>query len=258
MKYHFVWDEGFLGNQMFELSEREKNIVIATIVGGHNAIFTGYRTERLVKAIKFLRNANIPFVSIEKPINERSLIGDYSSDGVKQGFVTDADKGILHFSDISLQSNCVVSWLSTVIGNGWIKLVNDGEVVQLPAGFQLVAEMSNLSNLSVTIRWLKNYCDIRYDCPKDVYRTLYHAEDLMHLVINVKGYQLAMGRVGSNCKIADINNIKPSSIAREKINNERIILETARLGRTLADISGHGRTFGSDLEEAKNCQNICM
>ena len=257
MKYHFVWDEGFLGNRMFELSERERDIIIAIIVGGHNAIFTGYRTERLVKAVKLLRNANTPFISVESPIEDRKLIGRYSNEGVTQGFVTDADKGFLHFSDISSQNGGVISWLSTVMGNGWIKLSHNGEVVQLPAGFQLIAEASNLSR-DVSISWIMNYCDIRYDCPEVSYRTLYSAEDLIRRIINVKRYLQGMGRVGNNCKIANINDIQPSNLASEKINEEHISLETARLGRTLADILGHVRTFASDLDEATNCQNICM
>ena len=257
MKYHFVWDEGFLGNRMFKLSERERNIIIAIIVGGHNAIFTGYRTERLVKAVKLLRNADTPFISVESPIEERKLIGTYSDKGVTHGFVTDADKGFLHFSDISSQNGGVISWLSTVMGNGWIKLAHNSEVVQLPAGFQLVAEMSN-TNRNVSISWLMNYCDIRYDCPKESYRTLYSAEDLIRRISNVKRYQQGIGRVGNNCKIANINDIQPSSVASVKINEEHISLETARLGRTLADIFGHGRTFASDLVEANYYQNICM
>lgn len=257
MKYHFVWDEGFLGNKMFELSERERNIIIAIIVGGHNAIFTGYRTERLVKAVKLLRNADTPFISVESPIEDRKLIGRYSDKGVTQGFVTDADKGFLHFSDISSQNGGVISWLSTVMGNGWIKLAHNSEVVQLPAGFQLVAEMSNLSR-DVSLSWVMNYCDIRYDCPKKSYRTLYSAEDLIRRISNVERYQQGMGRVGKNCKIANMNDIQPSSVSSMKINEEHISIETARLGRTLGDIFGHGRTFGSDIDEATKCQNICM
>lgn len=254
MKYHFVWDENFLGNQMFELSEREKNIVIATIIGGHNAIFTGYRTERLVKAIKLLRNVDTPFVSVESSIEWKSLIGHHSEKGVTQGVVTDANHGFLHFSNISSQGSGVVSWLLTVMGNGWIRLCYASEVVELPAKFQLIAEASNLNS---NINGIIDCCDIRYDCPKDCIRNLYSVDDLRRS-INRAEHQLSLGHIRNNSKISNINDIEPTSVALAQIEEEHISLETARLGRTIADIFGHNKTFGADLIEAKNCQNICM
>lgn len=258
MKYHFVWDEGFLGNQMLELSEREKNIVIAIIIGGHNATFTGYRTERLVKAVKLLQDVNTPFVSVESPIEPKSLIGEYSRKGLTQGFVTDADNGFLHFSDISSQNGGVTSWLTTVMGNGWIKLCDHGDIVTLPAKFQLIAEASNLDNRNVATNHIMDYCDIRYDCPKDCVRTLYSVEDLRHRVSMVKEHRQSLGYFGNNSYISDIGDIQPTNVALEMIEEENIGIETARLGRTMADIFGHNKTFGADLEAARNCQNICM
>ena len=257
MKYHFVLDEGFLGNRIFELSETERNIIIATIIGGHNAIFTGYRTERLVKAVKLLRNEDTPFVSVECPIESRKLIGDYSGRGLTQGFVTDADKGFLHFSDISSQDSGVTSWLTTVMGNGWIRLYHDGITKELPADFQLIAESSNL-NRSVSIDLLLNYCDIRYDCPKVCIRNLYSVEDLKRYISIVKERRQALGILGNNSKIDNINDIYPTSVASVQITVENISLETARLGKTVADMHGHNKTFGSDIDEAKIYQNICM
>lgn len=258
MKYHFVWDDDFLGNYTFELSEIEKTIVVATIVGGHNAIFSGYHTERLVKAIKLLRNADIPFVSVEKPIDDtRSLIGDYSSDGIKQGFVTDADKGFLHFSNISSQNCGITSWLVTVMENGWIRLCHNN-VVQLPANFQLIAEASYLDCNNQDIKHIVDCCDIRYNCPKAEFRTLYSVETLKRHIFNAKRQQQLAGRTVNNCKITNINDIDPSSVATEKVRIEHTSLETARLGRTMADIFGHIRTFASDLNVAEDCRNICM
>lgn len=54
MKYNFVYDKEFLESNMFDLSEEEKDVVFAVIVGQHNAIFHGYKPERLVNAIKKL------------------------------------------------------------------------------------------------------------------------------------------------------------------------------------------------------------
>lgn len=52
MKYNFVYDTEILEKTMCELSDDEVKIVLATVIGQHNAIFYGYKPERLIKAIK--------------------------------------------------------------------------------------------------------------------------------------------------------------------------------------------------------------
>lgn len=54
MKYKFVYDPSVLESLNNSLSEEETKIVLATVVGKHNAIFYGYRPERLINAIKRL------------------------------------------------------------------------------------------------------------------------------------------------------------------------------------------------------------
>ena len=62
MKYNFVYDTDILEKNSLYLTEEEMNIVFATIVGKHNAIFYGYKPERLIDAIKKL-TSNYPFVA---------------------------------------------------------------------------------------------------------------------------------------------------------------------------------------------------
>lgn len=52
MKYHFVYDKEYLSLRELQLSNEEYNVVLATVVGNHNAIFYGYKPERLVNAVK--------------------------------------------------------------------------------------------------------------------------------------------------------------------------------------------------------------
>lgn len=73
MNYKFVYDKAFLQMQDLDLSEEEIRIVLATIVGQHNAIFYGYKPERLVNAIKIL-NGSKPFIEIPSLISYASLI----------------------------------------------------------------------------------------------------------------------------------------------------------------------------------------
>ena len=66
MKYNFVYDTDFLEKNSVYLSEQERLVVYATVIGKHNAIFYGYKPERLVDAIKKLTASN-PFIEISSP-----------------------------------------------------------------------------------------------------------------------------------------------------------------------------------------------
>ena len=250
MKYNFVFDKDFLGNKTFCLSDMERFIVLAAVVGGHNVALSGYHTERLVSAIKYLRDKDDPFVSVESNIESDELIGSLSDSGLKQGFVTDADGGVLHFSDLNLQNTGVTSWLQTVMGNGWIKLYNSGEVRTLPAKFQLIAE--NCVNNTT-----EKYCDIIFRCNKNDQRTLWTLTELQRQVRKTKeNHSLNSVIGGKNCDIKDTFGLKLTSTAKAMVSEQSIEIDTLRLARTIADIYCHSLTFSSDIEIAKNLQNI--
>lgn len=63
MKYNFVYDADFLEKNSLYLSQEEMDIVLATVIGKHNAIFYGYQPERLIIAIKRL-TSDFQFVEI--------------------------------------------------------------------------------------------------------------------------------------------------------------------------------------------------
>ena len=63
MKYNFVYDKEFR-YRFAELTKEEINVVLATIIGRHNAIFWGYKPERLVNAIEKL--CDCPFVNVKE------------------------------------------------------------------------------------------------------------------------------------------------------------------------------------------------
>jgi hypothetical protein len=54
MKYKFTHDAEYLKTHIADLSENEMLAVLCTILGGHNAEFYGYQTERIDNAIKLL------------------------------------------------------------------------------------------------------------------------------------------------------------------------------------------------------------
>lgn len=54
MKYKFIFDENFEKNMFCNLTTEELGVVLATVIGKHNALFFGYKPERLINAIKKL------------------------------------------------------------------------------------------------------------------------------------------------------------------------------------------------------------
>ena len=247
MKYNFVFDKDFLGNKTFALSNKERFIVLSAVIGGHNVALSGYHTDRLVEAIKLLRDKNTPFISVDSVIGYRKLIGESSDRGLKHGFVTDADGGTLHFSDLDSQDAVVASWLTTVMKNGWIKLCNNGYVT-LPAKFQLIAE-----NCVDSVA--KEYCDIIFRCNEDDPRQLWTFTELQRQIKMAERNQHLRNDTGiKNRDIKDANDLKLSSNASDMVSEQLIKLDTLRLARTVADIYGHRLTFCSDIEMAKDFQ----
>ena len=250
MKYNFVFDKDFLGNKTFFLSDMERFVVLAAVVGGHNVALSGYHTERLVSAIKYLRDKNTPFVSVESNIEHYELIGKFSDSGLKQGFVTAADGGMLHFSNLDSQEVGIISWLQIVMTNGWIKLSNNGNVRTLPAKFQLIAENYDDSSTG-------KYCDINFRCNEGNQRCLWTLAELKRQICIAKSYQ--QFRCAADVKNRDIchtNDLKLSSDAKTMFSEQSIKIGTLRLARTIADIYGHRLIFCSDIETAKDFQNI--
>lgn len=54
MKYKFIFDENFESNVFLNLTTEELGVVLSTVIGKHNALFFGYKPERLITAIKKL------------------------------------------------------------------------------------------------------------------------------------------------------------------------------------------------------------
>lgn len=90
MKYNFVFDTDFLAKNVFNLSSEEVDVVLATIVGKHNAIFYGNKPERLVDAVRFLSHS-------ERFVEQKLFSG--IDDGLQR-----AKKGIMYLKDFDVWS----------------------------------------------------------------------------------------------------------------------------------------------------------
>ncbi len=126
MKYNFVYDTDFIEKNIIYLSEEEVKVIFATVVGKHNAIFFGYKPERLVKAIKKL-TADYPFVETANPSNiENDLhnaqdgilcIKDFDSWGI-------IDQQFLYGHTLNDPCRCS-QFVATTIHNPFVTVVPD-------------------------------------------------------------------------------------------------------------------------------------
>lgn len=140
MKYNFVYDTDFLENNCTYLSEEEKRVVYATVVGKHNAIFYGYKPERLIEAIKMIASAN-PFVEMPSPPAYTELC---KSNG-----------GIAYLKDFD-------SW--GIVGQQYLYpfSINDKE-----RSTQFIATATE-NPLNVVVPDMINNFDVIYECKDDV------------------------------------------------------------------------------------------
>lgn len=88
MKYNFVYDAGMLELVNNFLSEDEIKIVLATIIGKHNAIFYGYKPERLIRAIKRIANP-------------KTFVEQKTFFGIEEGLI-DSNGGIMYLKDFDV------------------------------------------------------------------------------------------------------------------------------------------------------------
>lgn len=254
MKYKFVFDEGYLGDFYVELSKEEIKVVLITLAGGHNVMLSGYKTERLAKAIKLLRDLNNPFIDVAPNCTDRQLIGIYNSNGLKQGFVTDANNGYLHMVDLARSKCDVTNWLHTVMCNGWIKLCYSFNTKTLPAKFQLIAETNSICK-NYEFRNVLKLCDVVYKCKEEDKRELYSIAELKHKLETLRECHNDVAKeldIPNICN-RDIENIEQALLSKSGKEVQQGLncnIKTIRVARTLADMYMHFHTFSTDVEEA--------
>lgn len=80
MKYKFVYDTYFIAKETLCLSEEEVRIVLATVLEHHNAIFWGYKPERLARAVSYLSNGNILMLHDIGMDEQQRLMNNFNND----------------------------------------------------------------------------------------------------------------------------------------------------------------------------------
>lgn len=228
MKYNFVYDKEF--RDMFvELSEEEKNVVLATIIGRHNAIFWGYRPERLVNAIKKL--CDCPFVNVKE-----------------DGYVEKANGGVLYTPTLDSFDTKRQNDIYSISKNG-VK------------NFQVVATCDmGVPAYTITPNLLCNF-DIVYLCKKPVSDSVYNAStNWDRLKVRVSRAISYRSTLHSGKHItSDFTMVKtywnlPSfqqryTSAKEK--NESLALKIAKVARSVSDITDENMTTDYEWDIAK-------
>lgn len=241
MKYKFIIDKPLLDGQFVPLSETEKDIVIATVIGDYSLLLEGFQTKRITKAIKLLRDYNKPFVTIYKDNTERELIGENKGDTVEAGLVTEADGGYLYTEDLSSLDIYIISWLRIIMHNTWINLYCHGrDTVTLPANFKLIAETTKKKTCDYDFKSIISMCDIRYRCEEDEHREVYSLCYLKKEIDRIKGFSEVFGD----------DAIRFTESAKDSMFRLQCKDNTIRFAKTLSIIKGHTLVTHNDLESA--------
>lgn len=245
MKYKFIIDEPLLDGQFVSLSETEMDIVIATVIGNYSLLLKGFQTERIVKAIRLLRDYNKPFVTICKDCTDRELIGENCGDFVKSGLVTEADGGYLYTKDLGSLNVSVTSWLCTVMFNTWIKLRHSFNTVTLPARFKLIAEVKERNGGVSDFNRICEMCDIHYNCKEEERREIHSIGYLKEKIKKINEFS----------KDFDCDAIRFAKRAESSIPMFEYKDNTIRLAKTLSIIKGYNIVVYDILESAYKLTN---
>lgn len=236
MKYKFVYDEAFLQMQTLDLSEEEIRIVLATMVGQHNAIFYGYKPERLVDAIKKLNDGK-PFIETNSLISCSTLSGRCVS----------AVGGIAYIRQMNLFNEAckVLLTSNTSIGRG----------------AQYIATVSSDPCICVSDT-LRNNFDIVYYC-KRTDRSVRSFTEIKKVLKKAITYQHSLDSGTYPAGLYRKEAIKSWWVGETLYNlfwsldtKDKVMpFKYLKVARSLADVDNYSNPRNSHWEEAKRLYN---
>ena len=254
MKYNFVFDQAFLGNKRFELSLEEVQLIQCVLNGGHNVCLRGYKPERIVDAIKAIVGNT---QHIEEPSCDITL-QDFCGGGpeLKKGAVSLAHEGLLIMNHIENFKTSVVEMASGTLNTGSITLSRDGNIVQYPAKFQLIATLADGCKERLVPYSIVNKCEIDYYCKPGAQRSLVKIETLMEKVASVWQYHLLQGSLAKNHDLEfgedNFTTEAWGMYQTRVVPNWSKPMNLVKVARTVADMRCHGRIKCADLETAES------
>lgn len=229
MKYKFVYDTEVLMSLSNLLSEDEIKIVLATVIGKHNAIFYGYKPDRLIKAVKLLSNS--------KKFVEQKLFSDIDTG------LNNSSGGIMYLKDFDVWGDAGQKFL-------YGYTVNDSN-----RSTQFIATTSSVPSASVITDVLNNF-DIVYKC-KESGQAPTSKENLLNMLEDVRLFKerLRSGQHTTSTTLG-LDRYWMMSDAFSKV--ERVLKDNpvyarkiALVARSLSDIERNSYTTVEQLREAE-------
>lgn len=259
MKYKFKFDENFLADKYVLLSAIEKTVVMSVILGRHNAVFYGYEPERLVNIIKMLKTVDTSFVEVPKNCSIVELCGGGSE--LKQGYMTDADKGILYMPDLQGYRSSVISMLTPALLNRHIVLSRGGNTVIMNADFQLIATVTVTDDTQLNkTNSVCSSCGIVYRCVENVQREPVSLSKIQEEIDLCRAFKPSLKTIDSSVNpclvglkdihLTDVANDFYRDFVKHTDMSDVAINEITRVARTLADIRRHPLARQMDIQDA--------
>lgn len=263
MKYNFIYDESFLNNSKFELSLEERMIVSIIVTGGHNAIFYGYKPERLVNAIaNVVSNRKVVFASHVSTIQE--LFG--GGPELKEGIVYDANNGVLVMENLELFRTSVLQLLAVPMDTHNFTISHAGVNKTYDAKFQLIATTSSKDVLDWNkIKPVTDRSAIVYECKSPEDRVPVPLSRLDSEVSTTwNNHCQKFSESIRNCDIPDtfVGELEFSTEGRYvcdyEMGNCKNPVEAKKLARSIADFYNHRTIFSGDIRLAMKLYNCCV
>lgn len=244
MNYKFIFDKDFSEKYMIELSQEELRVVIATVLGGHNALFYGYKPERLVNAIKSLKK----ILHSEEPSSDIS-IEEFCGGGpnLQKGVISNADGGILIMNNIQDFKTSIIQMLPVPITTKNIILSRAGNNVTYPCNFQLIATTSSVFEYQDKLKPVTKHCDVIYCCKTGIERDI-HRTSAIYAIFNdyyedFIEYCSFRTNYSANLSISDMTDY-----AVVKYGDPDIKIK--RLAKTISAMNGHSKIWNYDIDDA--------
>ena len=225
MKYNFVYDKEFR-DRFAELTKEEIMVVLATIIGKHNAIFWGYKPERLVNAIEKL--CDCPFVNVKEDGYVEKANGGVLYTPTLDSFDMERQNDIYAISQNGVKELQVVATCDTGVPASTI-------IPNLLGNFDIVykCKESEVDNMSTTWDKLRDKVNraIRYK------KTLHSGKHITSDFTMVKTYWNRM-------------SFQERYIS-SKEKNKTLALKIAKVARSISDITDESMTTDFEWDIAK-------
>lgn len=237
MKYNFVYDTDFLEKNCIYLSDEERLVVYATVVGEHNAIFYGHEPERLIKAIKVL-TSNYPFIE-----SSNILVDEVEEDLRK------ATAGILYLKDFD-------SWGIMTQQFFYPYSINDKN-----RGCQFIATATE-NPLDTVVPDMINNFDIIYECKNDfkAQRKRWHLNSTFRDIVEYHN-SLHSGRyvtsTGLEIDSYWLRNDAFSYLVALTKKNPVTARKVAMVSRSISDCNYDSLTDMGDIQLAEKLVGVC-